>query len=418
MIRLAAHVRGLGAIPAMLHIIGLYLLIKGIVMDIDGCLAVREELLGVLACPFCRSVLSRERGRFCGDVYFLACQGCGSVFPVLLGRPLLVPKGREGVKWPRAEAVGWRAQSAMEAVAHLGELQGQGKDIASLVTWMSEPWEPYTRSEWLGLVERTKSQAQARGEGKWWEANDRRERLLHSTSGSIPNRQEERSTLDEFAHRAIRNRPKRILDLATGAGGGISRILNQIEGIELAVATERDLRCTWQIQYKIEHFRPGLFFEAVGCDVRRLPLRDESFDYATCYHALGELCGVSRVLEEAWRVLQPSGILQLSFTDTQLADYAPPEAVPDIVDWLRENRVIRPQAVGCFAENLTKLGREEFRAFLEKADLFINLNHLEQKAEESGFTITDRYKHPRLQRPDRPRSLASHDFILSLKKEV
>lgn len=377
----------------------------------------REWLQTILACPFCKGSIKRETADpFRKDLYFLVCSACGALFPVFLGRPLLVPKGREGVKWPPAEAVGWKAGSEVEAVAHLGEQQGLGKDLTKLVTWRSEPWEPYTRSEWLRLVESVRKDARARNDPEWWEANDQRRRLLLSTSTPIPEKPGERSTLDEFACRAIRSNPRRLLDLATGAGGGISRILTNIKGIEYAVATDRDLRCVWQIQYRIDHFRPDVPFEGVGCDIRRLPFRDQSFDYATCYQGLGELCGVSHVLGEAHRVLKPGGTLQLSFHNVQLADYTPPEKVPEMVAWLRANDVIPLSTIEYVAANLPKLGRQEFYAFLDAADLFINLDHLKNDATGCGFVVEDCHIHAQPQASRGSGELAREDFILLLRR--
>lgn len=152
----------------------------------------------------------------------------------------------------------------------------------------------------------------------------------------------------------------------------------------------------------------GLRFEAVGADARRLPFKDESFDFATMYHSLGEVCGISDVLVQVHRVLEPGGRFLISFHDEEMANYVPPERVKPLVEEFKKRKVpLTAQEMKYIEANLPKLDRRRFLEFLEEADLFINLRRLERKTRECGFVIVERHFHPRN---------GKRDFILMLEK--
>jgi len=379
----------------------------------------KDWLLDILACPFCKGDLVRieELITFLPDLEFLRCTKCKAEFPIFLERPILVPKGVEGWLSAIDQAVCWSGPPRADIIslAWLGEQLELGRDLKSLVKWKSMSWRERSRNEWIGLLESLREKAEERRSGRWFMKTERRRRLLESSLAPLPSIASERSTLDEFVAIAVETEPLRLIDVASGGGFAISRILANLDKIEYAVAVEKDLKCLWSIQYKVEYVaqrtkigRKGLRFEAVGADARKLPFRDESFDFATMYHSLGEICGVSDVLLQVHRVLEPGGRFLLSFHDVELANYVPPEEVKSLIESFKKRRVpLTTQELNYIERNLPKLDRQRFLEFLEAADLFINLQHLEKKVKECGFVIVKRYFHVMNEK---------RDFILMLKK--
>jgi SAM-dependent methyltransferase len=234
----------------------------------------------------------------------LACREGPHRYPVVEGRPLLLPKGAPR-RWvsPVDEAMGL-AELPTVAPFSFPRLRQMGLEAALKAirdneagrrrTDSAESWDatPLTDGELPG-------KARYRLSGGWLSRGGRRRALL--------------KPLDELPKRvrcwveSVRDaRPRRILDLASGGGGGIASILKGYRGAELVCATERDLRCTWTIQSKARElgFRR---MEAVGADVGRLPLRDGCFDAVTSLMGLQEILRMRDLLREVLRVLAPGG---------------------------------------------------------------------------------------------------------------
>lgn len=379
----------------------------------------------VLSCPFCYQDLKVEERPTPRhqDLWFLRCTGCEAEFPVFLERPILVPKGVEGWLSAIDQAVGWLGprRAGIVSLAWLAEQFGSGRKPEDLVRWKAIPWKGRSRDEWIELVRNLREEAETRRSGKWFEETERRRNMLESALAPIAGTAEERPILDEFAERVLQARPLRLLDVASGGGFAVTRILAHMKEVEYVAAVEKDLRCLWGIQYKADYVarrskigEAGLRFEAVGADARQLPFRDESFDFASLYHGLGEICGVGDVLREVHRILETGGRFQLSFHDAKLANYGPPEDVKSLLDDLtRRGLGLSEQEKDFIAANLPKLVKEEFLEFLEAADLFINLDHLEKQAKECGFEIIEKHIHRGV--PSRSRR-APPDFIILLRK--
>ena len=228
-----------------------------------------------------------------------------------------------------------------------------------------------------------------------------------------PKKVEERSVLDEFAARVIRSRPRRVLDVASGGGWGLSRSLTHTVDLEYVVAMDRDLKCVWLIQHRVERMGCSSYCEATGADARILPFKDESFDFATSYHSVHAICGISDVLVEVHRVLAPGGRFQLSGHNLELANYVEPERVESAVESL--SKYVSSDTLEYVQTYLPKLGKQEFRDFLEAADLFINLEYLMTQVQDCGFRIVDCYFHPVDVKPGRTRTFKD-DFIMLLEK--
>ncbi|MFQ6043561.1 MAG: Trm112 family protein, partial [Candidatus Poribacteria bacterium] len=228
------------------------------------------KIANILACPVCLHPLSLERVRHrLGQITSgnMVCENCSLEFPIVLGRPLLLPPGAPQI-WMNAidEAAGWRGETRKmpevlvwlasvgveEAMRRLGEKQEQTRCDFFHRTGHRIPAVPVSQ----GLL----NQARYRKYGRWFQASGRisdgfrpRSWVLEYPKQPIPQNPNERDSVEEVVFQAIRLQPRRLLDVASGGGFCISRTLAHLPDFEFAIATERDLKATWIIQYKFKH---------------------------------------------------------------------------------------------------------------------------------------------------------------------
>jgi ubiquinone/menaquinone biosynthesis C-methylase UbiE len=200
--------------------------------------------------------------------------------------------------------------------------------------------------------------AKYRRSGRWFE--HRRRSDYHKWS-AIPTRST--PALYEFYRQVVRARPKKILDLASGGGGGINTIVRNLPGLECCFATERDVKCLWSLQYRFGFLNPRNWTEAIGCDVRQLPFQDDAFDTVTCYMSFSEIAGYSRALSEAYRVLEPNGkaiiISYQTFFKTHHFDQ----------------------------DFIAKIPSRDLLLLARKTDIYYDAEGLMQQARETGFNV-------------------------------
>ncbi|NOQ23647.1 MAG: hypothetical protein GQ565_13500 [Candidatus Aegiribacteria sp.] len=77
-----------------------------------------------------------------------------------------------------------------------------------------------------------------------------------------------------------RTDPEDLIDLLSGGGYGVTHQAFQNSELKRIAAVERDLNCLWSMQYRFKYIGQNSISEAIGGDVRRLPIASESFDTA------------------------------------------------------------------------------------------------------------------------------------------
>ena len=345
----------------------------------------QPDLMALLACPVCRGALSadrahRRRGELRGG--HLACRPCRIDYPILLGRPLLVPPDArqtwsmaldEAVGWEGAprnleKGLAWLASVGVEAALAAIERQGRG---AAFVTGSSGSRRA------VEVTDRLRRRANYRLSGAWFRATTvappisdgvhPRAHALKVPSVPIPRKAADRTSLEELVHQVRRLKPLRLLDVGCGGGFCVSRTLAQYPGLERTVAVDRSQDdCIWVAQHKLIHLGVEERAEVVGGDVRALPLRDGRFDVATCFHVLFELYRVSDMLCEVHRVLQPGGHLVMAGS----------------------------RAYPLFGRHLPEgLSREAFAHFLDEADLHHgDMACFHARAARAGFEVVTELK--------------------------
>jgi len=96
---------------------------------------------------------------------------------------------------------------------------------------------------------------------------------------------------------------RRVLDLGCGAGYGtadLARVASSAVGVDLAPEA---------IEYAVRHFAPVRFLQ---CSATTVPFPPASFDLVTAFEVIEHLRDWRTLLAEAYRVLDPSGLLIVS----------------------------------------------------------------------------------------------------------
>ncbi len=154
-----------------------------------------------------------------------------------------------------------------------------------------------------------------RDTGEWFMPGNRKERHL-----KFPWRNgDESDSFNIFMRRILDTEAGSLLDLASGGGSGISHQAFLNRGLEQALSVERDLKCLGNIQFRFKYMCRNRTSEAVGGDVRQLPVRTEVIDTIMMLNALPEIQGMSVMLKEVYRVMKKGGyfiikVSELPFT--------------------------------------------------------------------------------------------------------
>lgn len=269
----------------------------------------QKNALAHLCCPACHAGFRFEPRSSSGSSLFsgdLACTGCGCVFPLFHGRPLLVEPNRIS-EWraPIDEVLDPEGSLPPEGALSMERLARIGVDEAIEIVRAHGSGSPHSGTTTAGprsveIPGRLDGQARYRMGNGWMRYREREPRFLDS----LENRSE---AVRFYTEAAVSLGARTILDIASGGGSGISCIVNATDSFERVFAAERDLKCLWVIQSKFARLGRSSKCEAVGADVRRLPFPDSSVDQANSLMALQEVAGIGAMLTEINRVLVGGG---------------------------------------------------------------------------------------------------------------
>jgi uncharacterized protein YbaR (Trm112 family) len=319
----------------------------------------RKSALEYLACPECRSELETENIRtWKGDIRsgHLKCRRCGLMFPIVVGRPVLMTSDSiDHWKAPVDEALGIDApvlpplsiprlvSLGIDEALKMAEAERFRQSIQTNTIMKSTPEIPGE------VIEKMKY----RDSGEWFKKGNRAERhLKFPWKDGDPG-----DSFNIFMKTIVDTEATSLLDLASGGGSAVSHQVYLNRNLKQTLAVERDLKCLGNIQYRFKHIGRGRNSEAVGGDVRYLPVKTECIDTVMMLGALPEICGVSVMLKEACRVL-------------------------------RDNRyfILKVQELP-FSSDLIPLS--EFLRFAGKTDLYAGFEKFLSEAEGCGFQVMD-----------------------------
>ncbi len=317
----------------------------------------RRKALKYLGCPECRSELETENIRtWKGDIRSgnLICERCGLSFPIVVGRPVLMTAGSiDHWKAPVDEALG--IDAPVIPPLSIPRLVSLGIDEALKMAEAERDRQSIrtqAKSESiLEIPEAVIGKMKYMNSGEWFKHGNRTERHL-----KFPWKNGDASdSFNIFMKTIADTEPTSLLDLASGGGSAVSHQVFLNGGLDQTLSVERDLKCLGNIQYRFRYAGRSRTSEAVGGDVRKLPVRTESIDTVMMLMALPEIYGITIVLKEAYRVLKEGGyfiilVMELPFTG-------------DLISV------------------------SEFARFAERTDLYSGYENFQSDAEEFGLRV-------------------------------
>ena len=315
----------------------------------------RSLALEYLRCPECQEHLvihyAIERN---GDIRSgtMECTGCSNQYPVIMGRPALLPNAAVNT-WqaPLDEALGVPPGTPVDGPFSLKRLKEIGIDEAIERLRNRSMKKEVIESDPNAITKELLCRARYRVSGEWFKHKGRTKRLLKFPAEGGVNL----DIFNEFMNTVQGTKPKDLIDLLSGGGYGVTHQAFQNRELRRIAAVERDLNCLWSMQYRFKHIGLNLISEAIGGDVRSLPVASESFDTAMTLQGLVELHGIRGFIKEAYRVLRQGGYY--------VALYSEDPVTFDI------------------------LSVSEFRRFAIAADHYAGHEQFIETAEENGFGV-------------------------------
>ena len=309
----------------------------------------REEALNYLGCCKCNSQLEiDQQRRWKGEVRSgnLFCRGCGLSFIIVIGRPVIMRSNsiREW-KSPVSEAMGIKSHATFEESVELLSSIGVDKALACL------PEREVEGTSILKVSPSVIAKMKYRASGEWLKYRGRKERLM-----TFPwNEGDPHHSFNYFMRAIAETNPESLLDVASGGGFGVSHQAWFNPDVKQILAIERDLKCLGNIQSRFEYIGRDEGSEAIGGDIRSLPVRTEAIDTAMMLAALPEIHGINSLLSEVHRALKDGGhwiilVSELPFTSQSISSM-------------------------------------DFRRFAEGADLYSGYEKFQSDAEKLGFSI-------------------------------
>ena len=311
--------------------------------------------LEYLRCPECREHLSIYHSvKRKGDIRSatMECTGCSHKYPVIMGRPALLPDGSVNI-WqaPLDEALGVPSGTQVNGALSMNRLKEIGIERAIENLRNRSTNSELIESDPNMVTKVLLGRARYRISGEWFKHCGRNERLLDFPAKGGGNY----SIFREFMNTVQGTQPEYLIDLLSGGGYGVTHQAFVNRELKRIAAVERDLNCLWSMQYRFKHIGLNSISESIGGDVRRLPIASESFDTAMTLQGLVELYGIRGFIKEAYRVLRQGGYY--------VALYSEEPVTYDI------------------------LPLSDLRKFALAADLYAGHEQFIEAAEENGFGV-------------------------------
>jgi len=116
--------------------------------------------------------------------------------------------------------------------------------------------------------------------------------------------------------------PKKILDMCSGGGFFLGRLLEGYRDFDQLFSFDIDFHCVKRVEGTLRHY--DLLNRALPmvADARTMPFRSNCFDVVTNNYGFSQILGYSRALHESFRVLRPDGklIIRDKLQITKLSD--------------------------------------------------------------------------------------------------
>ena len=313
----------------------------------------KKETLKYLGCCRCKSDLKIESERVWREEIRegrLVCANCGLSFPIAVGRPVVMTSGAVSEwKSPVSEAMGQTSYATFED--SIAKLLSVGIDEALKIVTRKESFSSDSFDSLPEIHSSVTAKMKYRASGEWFRYGRRMERLMTFPwkNGDTEN------SFNVFMKKIADTNPEFLLDVASGGGFGVSHQVWLNSAVRQTLAIERDLKCLGNIQYRFKHLGRADNSEAVGGDVRHLPVRPETVDTVMMLMALPEIHGITSVISEVYKALKDGGCWIILVSELP------------------------------FASEL--VSQTDFVRFAEGADLYSGYEKFQADSEKCGFRI-------------------------------
>lgn len=268
--------------------------------------------IGYLSCPICKQELNpintfkNNKGNISSGK--LKCSN-DHEFPIVLERPILLTKNHFD-KWvaPIDEALGIDDEKipplSLPRLKDIGIENAINMVKKNTIVLNNKKSYSHNNDYSDIITNQLVNKAKYRKSGKWFTRGNKG-RLLSNSKLDKNNNQTKSAIL--FRDSVTKLNPKSVIDLASGIGNGVSWIVNEYEEFDKVISVERDIPCTWSIQYRLENINNSNNIDVIAGDVRNLPIKSGSFDVATTMASQIEIHGIKQFLKEVHRVLKKDG---------------------------------------------------------------------------------------------------------------
>ncbi len=229
------------------------------------------------------------------------CASCSEKYPIVSDRPVLMVNNAVH-NWlsPIDEALNPSENRRPEGPLSILRLKRLGVETAVGIAASQDKKCIDDSFDISSDLKKLKGKIKYIKSGNWLNARGRKTGFLSALTNPS-------ESVSSFLKLLTSRNPSSVLDIASGGGSGVVAIADSLKEDVRIFSLERDLQCLWIIQEKFKYIGKQKNSEAIGADVRQLPIKKNSVDMVTSMMAMQEILGISSVLNEIHRVLKPGG---------------------------------------------------------------------------------------------------------------
>ena len=215
----------------------------------------QNSALEYLRCPECRGRLSIHRAtKRNGDIRSasLNCAKCDNQYPVILGRPVLLPnKAVNTWQAPVDEVLGVPPGTPVNGLLSMNRLKEIGIERAIEQLRNRSKNSEVIESDPNAVTKELLGKARYLDSGEWFKHKGREERLLQFPAEGGVNL----NIFKKFMNTVQRTEPENLIDLLSGGGYGVTHQAFQNSDLRRIAAVERDLKCLLEHPVQVQIYR-------------------------------------------------------------------------------------------------------------------------------------------------------------------
>ena len=268
----------------------------------------------VIVCPICKGGLSLEKARWHKRFVqrgILRCRSCGIQFKIYARIPVLLPPGQYA-DWthPFVEALFGNIRMSYDDIVKKYGIEKVRELYFKLIEGKYEPPRLYFKEP---VDRRLLAEGSRRITKRAIE--EHLKRIKEQTKGKRDFRKMIEVTIEIL--------PKKILDMCSGGGFFLARLLERYRDFNQFFSFDIDYHCAKRVEGTLKHYKLLNKALPMVADARTMPFRSDYFDIVTNNYGFSQILGYSRALRESFRVLRPGGklIVRDKLQITKLSDF-------------------------------------------------------------------------------------------------